>query len=87
MKDGLHGLGAASFRGSAGAMAQVDLKDPGHTSVEIAYLTQPGGGSFRMEAKGEGDPVEIGSADTAASRVRGTRRSTFRLARRKSRCA
>jgi lysophospholipase L1-like esterase len=64
IKDGLHGLGAASFRGPVGAMAKWTLKDPGQTRVEIAYLTQPGGGSFKMEAKGEGDPVEIGSADT-----------------------
>jgi hypothetical protein len=57
MKDGLHGLGAASFRGSEGAVAHWRLKDTGHSSVEIAYLAQPSGGSFSMEADG----VAIGS--------------------------
>jgi lysophospholipase L1-like esterase len=65
LKDGLHGLGAASFRGSAGATARWILKDPNHSSVEIAYLAQPEGGSFAMEAKGDADAVELGSADTS----------------------
>jgi lysophospholipase L1-like esterase len=65
LKDGLHGLGAASFRGSQGAMARWTLKDPRHTSVEVAYLTQPNGGSFTVEAKTDDGVVEMGSADTA----------------------
>ena len=65
LKDGLHGLGAASFRGSAGAVAHWTLKDPRHTSVEIAYLQQPNGGSFSMEAKGGDGAVQLGAADTA----------------------
>jgi lysophospholipase L1-like esterase len=60
MKDGLHGLGAASFRGSSGAVAHWTLKDTQHSSVEISYLAQPNGGSFSMEADG----VVIGTADT-----------------------
>ncbi len=67
MKDGLHGLGAASFRGSAGAVAHWSLKDTQHSSVEIAYLAQPGGGSFSMEADG----MEIGSVDTAGEQAPG----------------
>lgn len=67
LKDGMHGLGAASFRGSAGAVAHWTLKDTRHSSVEIAYLMQPGGGSFSMEADGE----EIGSADTDGERAPG----------------
>lgn len=70
IKDGLHGLGAASFRGSVGATAKWTIKDPAD-SVEIAYLTQPNGGSFSMEAKGDakadGDPVPLGSADTTSA--------------------
>lgn len=64
IKDGLHGLGAASFRGSPGAVAHWTLKDPNHSSVEIAYMKQPGGGSFSMEAKSDTGDVELGSADT-----------------------
>jgi len=62
IKDGLHGLGAASFQGSAGAQAHWRIKDAGHRSVEISYLGQPDGGSFEFEADGE----KIGEADTVA---------------------
>ena len=64
IKDGLHGLGAASFRGQAGAVAHWTFKDTHHSRVEIAYLAQPGGGAFTMEAKGEDGVIEMGSADT-----------------------
>ena len=64
LKDGLHGLGAASFRGETGAVAHWTLKDAHHSRVEIAYLVQPGGGSFAMEAKGEDGVIQMGSADT-----------------------
>jgi lysophospholipase L1-like esterase len=67
LKDGLHGLGAASFRGSTGAVAQWHFKDTRHSSVEISYLAQPDGGSFSMEADG----VVIGSADTAGEQAPG----------------
>lgn len=74
IKDGLHGLGAASFRGSAGATAKWTIKDPADT-VEIAYLAQPSGGSFEVEAKpggkGDGDPVSLGSADTSGEQKAG----------------
>ena len=52
LKDGLHGLGGASFRGSPGAVAHWTLKDAQHTSVEIAYLAQPERRLFRVEADG-----------------------------------
>jgi lysophospholipase L1-like esterase len=73
MKDGLHGLGAASFRGSTGAVAHWRLTDTRHSSVEIAYLAQPGGGSFKMEADG----MEIGSADTGGEQAPGFASFTF----------
>ncbi len=63
LKDGLHGLGAASFRGSSGAMARWTLKDT-PTAVEVAYLAQPGGGSFSLEAKAGEEVTPIGSAET-----------------------
>jgi lysophospholipase L1-like esterase len=73
LKDGLHGLGAASFRGSAGAVAHWTIKDAGHSSVEISYLAQPNGGSFSMDADG----IEIGSADTDGEQAPGFASFTF----------
>ncbi len=48
--DGFHGLGGVSFRGSVGAVSTVRLPDRLHTSVEVQYLEQPGGGSFRVSS-------------------------------------
>ena len=62
LKDGLHGLGGASFRGSPGAVARWTVKDGQQRSLEISYLAQPDGGSFSVEADGK----ELGSVDTAA---------------------
>lgn len=62
LKDGMHGLGGASFRGSAGSVAHWKLKDAGQRRVDIAFLAQPGGGSFSLEADG----MEIGSAGTSS---------------------
>jgi lysophospholipase L1-like esterase len=62
LKDGLYGLGAASFRGKVGAAAHWTLKDGQHRSVDISFLAQPEGGSFSVEADGK----EVGSVDTAA---------------------
>jgi lysophospholipase L1-like esterase len=73
LKDGLHGLGAASFRGSTGAVAHWTLKDTQHSSVEIYYLAQPGGGSFSMDADG----IVIGSVDTDGEQAPGYAQFTF----------
>jgi len=62
VKDGLHGLGGASFQGSPGATATWTIKDGQHRTAEISYLAQPGGGAFSFEADG----MEIGTAETAA---------------------
>jgi lysophospholipase L1-like esterase len=62
LKDGLHGLGGASFRGDTGATAHWTIKDGQHRSVEVAYLAQPQGGTFSFEADG----VEVGKGDTSA---------------------
>jgi lysophospholipase L1-like esterase len=67
LKDGLNGLGAVSFRGAPGAVARWKLRDSSHSSVEIAYLAEPNGGEFSMEAEDQ----QIGSADTSAE-VRGS---------------
>jgi len=60
VKDGMHGLGGASFRGSVGAAARFSLKSP-HTVVEIAYLSQPDAGDFTVEADGS----LLGTVETA----------------------
>lgn len=63
LKDGLHGLGGASFRGTQGAVAHWTLKDGQHRSVEVSYLAQPDGGTFSFEADGK----ELGMVDTSAT--------------------
>ncbi len=62
IKDGLYGLGGVSFRGSAGAVAKLTWKDRTHNQVEIAYLAQPGGGTFTVEADTADAP--LGSTET-----------------------
>jgi lysophospholipase L1-like esterase len=61
IKDGLHGLGGASFQGSPGATASFTVKDQQRTA-EVAFLQQPGGGAFSFDADGN----EIGRVETAA---------------------
>ena len=61
-RDGLFGLGSSRFQGSAGAVANWSLKGGQSQSVEVAYQSRPGGGSFVFEAEGQ----EVGSADTNA---------------------
>ena len=61
IKDGLHGLGGASFQGSPGAVANFTVKG-GERSAEVAYLEQPEGGVFSFEADGN----ELGRVDTGA---------------------
>lgn len=65
-KDGMFGLGGGRFRGSPGSVATWTLRSGQARSVEVAFLAQPGGGSFVFEADG----VEIGSADTHADQLR-----------------
>jgi lysophospholipase L1-like esterase len=60
IKDGLHGLGGASFQGSDGAIANFTVKE--QRSAEVAFLEQPEGGTFSFEADGK----EIGKIETKA---------------------
>jgi lysophospholipase L1-like esterase len=62
--DGLYGLGGVSFRGGAGAEARIALRDAGHDTIEVAYLRQPGGGTFYVNAEG-GIAGEINTNDAA----------------------
>ena len=60
-KDGMHGLGGVSFFGTPGATAQWRLKNGYPETVEVAYLSQPGGGSFALEA----DDQQLGAVETS----------------------
>ena len=62
IKDGMHGLGGASFQGTAGAVAHWNFKDQDSRILDVAYLARPEGGSFAIEADG----APAGSAGTAA---------------------
>jgi lysophospholipase L1-like esterase len=46
-RDGLHGLGGATFQGSAGALAEFDLPSA-HRRMEVLYWAQPGGGGIEI---------------------------------------
>ncbi len=59
VKDGMHGLGGVSFVGSQGAVAHWRVRYQG--AIEIAYLTQPDGGTFVVDA----DDTELGTVETA----------------------
>ncbi len=45
--DGLHGLGGATFQGSAGALAEFDLQQA-QQRMEILYWDQPNGGTLEI---------------------------------------
>jgi lysophospholipase L1-like esterase len=65
IKDGMHGLGGVSFIGSAGASARWRMKTR-QDSIEVAYLIQPDGGAFAVDAEDEGLGVkELGVVETA----------------------
>jgi len=78
-KDGMFGLGGGRFRGSPGSVAHWTIKGGQAHSVEVAYLAQPGGGTFVFEADGE----QIGSTDTSAQESRAGY-ATFELPQRAS---
>jgi lysophospholipase L1-like esterase len=63
LKDGLNGLGAVSFRGAPGAVSHWKVKTA-HRSVEIAYLVEPQGGTFAVEA--DGNSIGTGSSTLGA---------------------
>ncbi|MFN0104253.1 MAG: GDSL-type esterase/lipase family protein [Bryobacteraceae bacterium] len=62
LRDGQFGLGAVSFRGGPGAASRITARDAGHTSFEVAWLSQPEGGSFLVSADGQ----TVGAIDTAS---------------------
>jgi lysophospholipase L1-like esterase len=52
VKDGIFGLGGVSFLGAPGATSNITVQDGSHTAIEVAYLQQPGGGTFKVLADG-----------------------------------
>jgi len=62
LRDGQYGLGAVSFRGGAGASSKISVKDAGHTKFEVAWLSQPEGGTFMVAADGQ----TVGTIDTGS---------------------
>ena len=85
IKDGLHGLGGASFQGVPGAVANFSVKDQ-QRIAEVAFLEQPDGGTFSFEADGN----ELGTVETEGEQPRpawksfelpaGTKKFTVRVA-------
>ncbi|MBI3683405.1 MAG: hypothetical protein HY235_23780 [Acidobacteria bacterium] len=66
IRDGLYGVGAVSFRGTAGAWSRIRMRERGASRMEVAYLEQPGGGQFLVEAGGE----SLGFVNTEGNRTR-----------------
>lgn len=60
LKDGMHGLGGVSFVGSTGANAHWKVK-PHQAIAEVAFLRQPDGGEFEVDA----DDQKLGVVATA----------------------
>jgi len=63
LRDGMYGLGGVSFEGPAGATSRFSLAARGHTSVEVAFLLRPDGGTFTVSA----DDRVLQTVDTAAA--------------------
>jgi len=61
LKDGMYGLGGATFRGSSGAAAHFRWRDASHRSMEVAFLQQSDGGVISVDADGK----ELGTAETS----------------------
>src|SRR5580704_1630759 len=65
LKDGMHGLGGVSFIGSAGATARWRMKTR-QDSIEVAYLSQPDGGAFAVDAEDKELGIkELGVVETS----------------------
>jgi len=47
-----YGIGGASFEGDSDASSRVTMRDAGQTSMEVAFLGRPGGGSVAVSADG-----------------------------------
>jgi lysophospholipase L1-like esterase len=64
-KDGYYGYGGVSFRGGPGSRARFRLKEAGTTRVEVAFRSQPNGGSVVVDACGERTGEKSTAGETA----------------------
>jgi lysophospholipase L1-like esterase len=62
MREGVYGLGGASFEGKPGAWSKFRLTESEQSAVEIEYLAKPAGGEFAVDA----DDQQIVEQSTAA---------------------
>jgi lysophospholipase L1-like esterase len=53
VREGVYGLGGASFEGQPDAWSKFRLTESEQSAVVIEYLAKPGGGSFAVEADGQ----------------------------------
>lgn len=66
MREGVYGLGGASFEGEPGASSSYKLTESQQSSADFEYLSKPNGGSFAVSADG----VEVQSVQTAADETK-----------------
>jgi lysophospholipase L1-like esterase len=76
--DGLYGLGGVSFRAKEGASATFGTAIKGDygtraSRFDVYYLEQPGGGSFRVQAKGAAPETVTTAGPKKVARVHSTR--------------
>jgi lysophospholipase L1-like esterase len=64
-REDTYGVGGASFEGGEGASSHIALKDTDQTSMEVAYLGRPGGGTVSVAANG----AAVETFSTAADEV------------------
>jgi lysophospholipase L1-like esterase len=67
IREGVYGLGGATFEGQPGAWSKFRLTESPQSSVEVEYLSKPGGGAFAVEADDEQIVEQSTSAETQAA--------------------
>ena len=65
VRDGLFGLGGATFLGGPEARSRMALRNAVHARAEVAYLRWPGGGAFSVES----NKRPLAEVETAAGKV------------------
>lgn len=65
MREGVYGLGGASFEGEPGATSSYKLTESQQSSLDVEYLAKPNGGSFTVGADG----VEMQTFHTEAEQT------------------
>ncbi len=71
MRPDTYGLAGASFEGSAGAGSHITLKNAGQSSMELAYLAEPGGGTVTVTADDAAETGQPIATVATAAAIRG----------------